>query len=290
MFLFRGNGKGGYLDGLQLVGPNDQPLQIDNATSVSLYDWDKDGKPDLFVGTISGPVWYVPNKGWGKVGVPVKLSGGETAMDAPDGGPCAADWDGDGTVDLFLGAESGRLLYYHGVKGGDHPTFSDPVEVLSALGTDDQDPKRALPGKDLDWDLKRPLVRPKPSVCDWNHDGKLDLLVGDFCLLEGPLKDLPPDKAKLFHDLREEQDKGKAKSAAINEEIRKKTYAELGWKPDHVPTNDELEKYNSVYTRLYQANAEAVALDKRLVDVFEQLTPLMPDTGYHGFVWLFLHK
>jgi hypothetical protein len=290
VFLFPGDGSGGYKPAVKLATASGSELQLDNATSVSLYDWDKDGRPDLFVGTLSGPVWYVPNLGGGKVGTAVRLADPDGPMDSPDGGPCAVDWDGDGAVDLFLGADSGRLLYYRGAKGSAHPNFLRPVVVLKELTGLEAEPRPALPGRTLDWDLKRPMSRPKPSVADWDHDGKLDLLVGDFGLLEGLPREMSADDAKRYRALRDEQDVLKARSAKIAHDLSAAAAKKLGFAPGKRLTPEEALRLSTVYQELYGANAEMARIDRRLLEVFDAIGPLMPEVGYHGFVWLFRHK
>lgn len=290
LFLFRGEGKGAFDEPSHILAPDGQPLLLDQATSVSLYDWNKDTKPDFFVGTISGPFWYVPNEGGGKTGTAVKLSSAAGPIDAPDGGPAAIDWDGDGVMDLFLGQDNGRLLYLHGKKGSKTPEFDAPVEVLPELTFFETDPQRAIPGQKLDWDLKRPGMRPKPTVADWNGDGKLDLLVGDMRILEDTLDHLSGEKLKEFQGYRAEQDKLRVRNAAIDKELTEKVFAQLGWKAGRKLTNDEAQKFSEIYDPLANANPELQANNKRLVELYELLSPMMPKIDYHGFVWVFLRK
>lgn len=268
----------------------DREVILDNSTSISLYDWNKDGKTDIIVGTINGPVWYLQNIGQDKVAPEAQLLANNEPIDAPDGGPCATDWDGDGVMDLFIGQDSGRVRFFKGKTGGDSPQFSESVDFLAPLTAVQLEPWPMKPGFGNDWSIKRPLMRPKITVCDWNEDGKKDVLIGDFSLLEGRLKDLPADQMKEFVALRTEQSQIKEKSANIVSGIVKATFAEIGAKVGQKLTDEQNLKYAEVYDRKYRENSELQALDKRAAEIFEKLTPLSPEIDYHGFVWLFLHK
>lgn len=73
----------------------------------------------------------------------------------------AADWDGDGLIDLLVGAARGNILFYRNVGGKTEPAFSPPRLVTTADG---------LP-LDTGWTCA-------PCVVDWDGDGAQDLLCG----------------------------------------------------------------------------------------------------------------
>src|SRR5258705_186436 len=107
IFFFKRNADGTFAAAQKLKGKSGSPLIVGRASAVAFGDWDGDGLPDLVIGTIEGSVFKLRNEGTKEkpaFGAPEKMS---ISARQGDAGPCLADWDGDGKLDLLLGAGSG---------------------------------------------------------------------------------------------------------------------------------------------------------------------------------------
>ncbi len=152
-------------DGHYALVPNKKDL-IGIYSKIHLADWDGDGLRDLLVGQ-DGPgehsMLFYRNKGNRDKPVldkpaPLVLPG--PGMSRPS--PYLVDWDGDGKVDLLCGTESHSVYFFRNTGGAGPPKLAEGVPLqLEGAGFDKG-------------------YRCRIHVCDWNNDGKLDLLVGNF--------------------------------------------------------------------------------------------------------------
>ena len=152
-----------------------------NSYSVpSLVDWNGDGKLDLLVGEKSAD-------GLGRV--QVRLNTGSNAapsyadpfyatyrdgnatveLTVPGQGcqgaaPRAVDVDGDGALDLFVGLADGTILFYRGQGTGANWPLTAPEFVT--VGLDGAKSQLSVGSRAVF------------EVCDWDVDGRYDLLVG----------------------------------------------------------------------------------------------------------------
>jgi len=144
-------------------------------------DWDGDNRTDLVVGDGHGGVFLCRSLGELRFGPPQPLLAGERPIVVPgDAGPAVADWDQDGRVDLIVGSGSGDVFWFRN-EGTAHPPKLGTKQLL-------------VPAPEYRAD-RSASQRTKVCVADWNSDGRLDLLVGDFHSMGTASPTLPPAEA-----------------------------------------------------------------------------------------------
>ncbi len=161
----------------EILKHDGKPIKVGQAACLSVADWNGDGLQDLFIGTIDGAVFYIPNQGtttkpaFGPA-VPLKAAGKPVSAQGGRAGTCVGDWDGDGKLDLLLGNESGSVVWYRNSGTKTKPELAGPVTLIEPA-------QRQAPAASLEKPTRSGL-RSKVAVVDWNGDGRPDLLVGDF--------------------------------------------------------------------------------------------------------------
>jgi hypothetical protein len=245
------------------VPPGKQAGITGTASAVHAVDWDGDGKLDLLVGDVGGNVYLVHNEGTPKryaFGKERQLqAGGKPLRVGGDAGPFAADWDGDGKLDLLVGAGDGSVWFFRNVGTAREPRLA-AGEMLVGPGS-------AAFGGDAPKGVRRG-IRSKVCVVDWNGDGRPDLLVGDFTA-QKPDRPVPTPAEQAEH-------------AKVRKELeaQRQRWGELIQKahgPSRVREKKEAEK---VQKELQEVGRKMQELQAKLPPEYEN----------HGWVWLFLRK
>jgi FG-GAP-like repeat len=317
LYLFRGQGKGQFAarevindkSGKPILKVPSQKHPVESfGTWMALVDWDADGDFDILVGTYDGFMFLRRNEGsrtkpsyateneWVQVGTKrLRVPGGSQvpAVESGHANPVIVDWDGDGLWDIVTGSAGGGVYCYRNVGQQGQPRFEAPVTLVpghqgigySELLEASQEPK--------------PGIRSQIAVTDYDGDGKLDVLVGDFCTYLHIKKDLTAAQQREFESLQKQQDEA-AKLLRESMEALQKQYADV---MKGVPQSDwntpaNMEKWQKMYQELqdsaaYKAKREAYEKVQRALPKFvdrpDKTRGGGPDVP-HGFVWLFRRK
>ena len=147
------------------------------------FDWDGDGRIDLIVGDEDGTVCWVRNTGRRYKGMPLFKSPKQFRQKADllkFGALCtpvSVDWDGDGLDDLVVGNSAGELAFFKNLTGGENPSWAAPK--LFRIG---RKPLRVMAGYNgsIQGPAERKWGYTAPCVCDWDGDGKLDVVMNQI--------------------------------------------------------------------------------------------------------------
>lgn len=140
---------------------------------VRAVDWNSDGRTDLIAGDCDGFIWYFANTADNRAPIfaaGVKLCAGNEVLSLADRSgharPDICDWNDDGLKDIIVSDGAGTVTVYLN-EGTETEPLLRPGREVKAVGPD---------GK------LKPIDRGTRShvmVCDWNSDGKNDIIFSD---------------------------------------------------------------------------------------------------------------
>lgn len=250
--------------GQRLESTKDRPIGITGTASAAhAADWDGDGDYDLIIGDILGKVYLVPNEGTPEsyaFSKEQKIQAGGNPIDVKrSAGPFAADWDGDGDLDLLVGADDGSVSLFRNTGNAKSPELASAVQLVP--------PAEKLSSENPPKNVRRGS-RSKICVADWNQDGRLDLLVGDFAVQEPNLPEPTPEQQAEHAEIRKELEKVRENYRTLSEKLFAK---------DPARTKEQIE----------QLEKEQQEAGKRITDLYSKLPA---ESERHGWIWLFLRK
>ena len=163
IYLMAGRADGTFAEPQAIKDAQGKDINVDFASAVVVEDWDRDGDLDMTVGTFHGYVFFIAQNN-GQFDQAVKLESDGKHLEHHHGGPELVDWDGNGTIDLLIAEGEGGVTFYPNQTDKGMPQLGAGIELIpSASGSQN------APGR-----------RTKLDVADYNNDGKLDLLMGDW--------------------------------------------------------------------------------------------------------------
>ena len=288
LYIFKGKAEGGFAEKTKIQDKDGKDINVGNASALCATDWDRDGDLDLVVGCIDGWVWHIPNESGDKTlkfGAATKISAAGSEIHEHHSGPVVVDWDGNGTLDLIVGQGDGCVFFYPNSARSGAPKLAAGETLVEG--------KKSMP------DGSTCGYRVKPTVVDWNGDGRLDLLVGDFSMGKPKTLDLTEEQKKKLADLEAELQANQEKLMPLYQEATKKVMAELGIEAEDEEamrkafgemSDEQRKEYSQKIRKMIEGNEEIAALSTRMQELHKEMQPLRPSPPVQGNVWVLLRS
>ncbi len=157
------------------TGVADSTFKDELGIGGAAVDWDEDGDLDLLLGSNGGRLFLRRNEG--TAAQPAfaldseSLMSGDGPLAVPGAHliPTVVDWDGDGKFDVLSGGGDGGAFWFRNVGKKGAPRFEQAKALLEPKA------ERGTPQAPI-W----PGERTQICAADYDGDGDLDLLIGDF--------------------------------------------------------------------------------------------------------------
>lgn len=294
IYLFRGLGDGAYAAVEQILDKSGQPVvhhpkefakhaklaadpDADETEKtlarvasfgswVAPVDWEADGDLDLLIGSFGGELFRRVNEGtrsqpvYGTESIPVEADGKPINVHE-HANPVVADWNADGLWDLIVSAGDGSVGWFENVGSPNEPRFGPRQALVAAAATSIFSEQHLTPGQ-----APVPGARAQICVTDYNGDGRLDLIVGDYSDIHW-LRELSPNE-------KDELDSLIAQQAELLVEISKIRDAWTDGSTNESPTEEQEKQYQAV--------------GEKYGELSEEKSQYILETRSASFVWLYL--
>jgi len=270
MYLFRGLGKGTFAKAQLLKDKDGKPLEGGYCCTTEMFDMDADGDLDLACASRIGTAKWFRNVGtrsspeFDPVSRPLPMEKGAGSIAGSNA--TYADWDGDGIRDLVVGSEWGQVVWHRNLGQDNKPTFSAAQQLIKA------------PGFERIKEGEVPRVhgsRAKVTIVDYDQDGLLDILLGDFTSCTYSTR-APLTKKETKEKKALENELDQLQNQAYYDEINRLN--KLYWAAKKAGNLKEVEAIK----------AKQAAMRRPADKLYSKLRPFRT-TGYksHGWVWFY---
>lgn len=307
-YWFRGLGGGKFAARETIVDAAGKPIvmhpdQKTHAESFgswpAMVDWDHDGDLDLLIGAFDGTMFLRLNEGsrnkpqFATEKVVVQAAGETLQLPGTThAAVVVADWDGDGRWDLLSGSNSGAVFFFRNVGELGRPEFAAPEIIVPAhVGGRGYEEIREAAQEPT------PGIRTQIAVGDYNDDGKLDLLTGDFCTtltLKAGLSQADRNAMQAtMRELKQVNDSQNELVGALQADFARR------FPGDAIESKQANDEFATAYAAVRDSD-KYKQFDARIEELIQSLLkylekPTFPDSinqlaSCHGYVWLYLRK
>jgi hypothetical protein len=212
----------------------------------------------------STPLAFAPHE-------PLRAAEDALVLHTSNAAPCVTDWDGDGALDLLLGAGDGAVRLYRNVAPRGEPRLAEPSFLVPPVA--DGTPTA---------ELARPGTRTRVAVCDWNADGRVDLLVGEHASEDGPPRKRSAEEERLLAQSVQEglalaTERGRAEGVAFTRWLKEKGIA-----------TERASEHHDEFLLEWLATGEGAQFARRQDDLTALQRRLNPPLIERGRVWVYL--
>ncbi len=230
----------------------------DKGDFAKAHDWDSDGDLDLIISGING-AWLRINEGSKKKPVFATENIHILKKHYAD---AFVDWDGDGLWDIIGGDKDGGVYFYKNIGKKRKPAFGKAVCLLS-------------PEEFANKEYGGYSSLSQVAVADYNHDGKLDLIIGNKNFITNADTEFTNEQLnKERKRLLEIQEVNNSKIMKFIDKYKKK----FGEKYMEEMMKDS--KKDSVLKKIYDTSRE----------IGDGLSKIRAQYKCHGFVFVSLQK